>query len=320
MELKTWLNPYSVLMVGLTLCGVVAGVLVYQDTVRLNQAITDLKTESKIQGRRFDAALGRAEVKIDTTGKILDRLAIDIPEQVRRDLDEHNAEIISIATATFRGSSSGGGRAYIVPSRSSGNGSREVSGAESKDSSESISVAGPAEFTWKFSDWRFDATLKAHCGEEGEFNYVLNQQFELVQTSGDDGSHYVQLYELGADGKHYGSPLKTESFNVVRKPEQLERFFVWAPHIDVALGANLGLAPQGELGLSAMGYGKTENDLSWKVIRAGVEYDAFHVGGILCPGSYNIGDPLPVVSNIWLSPCYVYDGVHGASVSIGASL
>lgn len=302
------------------------GIAVWQflETRKMEQALTDGFTRSAEEFRNFNSELGRANSRLDMTGELIEKLSKKIPEDIQRDLDERNAEIISIATAGFHSVSRGGGRTTVISRPVTNGTSSAIPDNHPKDSSKPSVVDGTREYEWTFSDWRLGATLTTECLNgvcvEGNFDYKLNQHFDLVEVAGNDGSHYIKLFELGPDGKPLGEPLKTEYFNVVERPGVVEKFHKWAPHLDIGIGGNMELQPQIEAGVSLMGYGKTENDLSWKVLRVGVEYDASNVGGILCPGSYNFGDPLPLVSNIWLTPCYVYDGVHGASISVGATL
>ena len=167
---------------------------------------------SETQATKFNAALGRAESKIDTTGELIKALAKDIPEDIRRDLDERNAEIISITTARFGGSSTGGGRASIVSASVENRRSGEVRSIEAKvegEATPTVSVCNRGPFVWGLKDWRLDGTLTSMCGEPGDFKYELTQKFELVEAAGDDGSHYLKLYELDPYGKHFGEALHT---------------------------------------------------------------------------------------------------------------
>lgn len=294
----------------------------YVRNERLGHAIEVMAKVSEAQATRFDAALGRAESKIDTTGELIKALAKNIPEDIRRDLDERNAEIISITRARFGGSSAGGGRASIVSAPTEDRRSGEVRSVEAKvegSPAETLSVCNRGPFIWGLKDWRLDGTLTSMCGEPGDFKYKLTQKFELVEASGDDGSHYLKLYELDPEGKHFGEALHTESFVVIERAKAVEKFFVWAPHLDIAGGINHEARFGAEAAISFMGYGKTSNDLSWRFLRGGVVYSG-DIGAVVCPVSYNVGEPLPLLSNVWLSPCYQYLDNHGASISVGAQL
>lgn len=288
---------------------------------RLGQAVEVMAKTSEAQALRFNEALGRAEVKIDKTGALIEALGKNLPEEIRRDLDERNAEVVSIATATFRGSSGGGGRARVVSTSNQDGRSTEVRVSSTEAPVEVFTTKSKCEreYRWEFTDWRFNGSLEAFCGQEGKFDYKLNQQFEMIEATGSNDSRYIQLFEIGPDGKHYGPALKTESFNVVQRPKEIERFFWWAPHLDIAGSINHEREFGGEMAVSLMGYGKTGNDLSWRFLRGGAVYSS-DIGAVLCPVSYNVGGPLPLLSNVWLSPCYQYVDDHAGSISIGAQL
>jgi len=294
------------------------GFLYYQQLV-LGEAIKELGVQSSNEAKRFNEALGRAEVKIDITGKLIETMSKDIPEDIRRDLDERNAEIVSIATARFGNVSGGGGHASVVLATSETVRPSALRGAETEIEKPLQETCDSGPYEWSFGDWRLEGSLKAYCGGAGKFNYKLNQSFELVQVQGVDGSYYVKLFELDGGGKQLGEPLKTEQFAVVQMEQRPNRFYWWAPHLDIAGSVNDHGALGAEAAISIMGYGRTVNDLSWKFIRGGVVYGS-DVGAVLCPASYNVGGPLPLLSNLWLSPCYQYVDRHGVSISVGAQL
>lgn len=308
----------SIVSVVLLVCFIVGGVLFYRHEMVLQTAIIDLGIKSADQAKRFDQALGRAEIKIDTTGKLLEALSKKLPEEIRRDLDERNAEVISIATASFRGSSGGGGRASVLLASPQGTGSPTIPGAERETEKSIQDTCNPGPYEWSFGDWRLAGKLKAYCGSPGKFEYELNQKHEIDFVSGDDGSEYVNLFEIGPDGKRLSKAI-IERFNVFKKAQDFERFYWWAPHLDIAGNVNHRGDLSGEATISLMGYGKTNNDLSWRFVRGGVVYNG-SVGAVLCPVSYNVGGPLPLLSNVWFSPCYQYINDHAGSVSIGAQL
>lgn len=293
-------------------------------------------TTELVQGMKkdFNSELSSVRVQMDHSGLLIEKLSVDLPEDIKREVERQGAEYIQIAGGRFSNQYQGGGNLNPVNrigsgavsggvSSTSGNvaGSSSGVGADGSSSVGTVSTVdvslNPCE--WKFQDWQLTASVKAACGSPGQFDYSLNQQFSLVMTSTDKGQSFVRLYQLDKDGALMQPPLKTEElFNVVLdKP--LENEFRWAPHVDVGLGMSLGGEVGAELGVSLIGYGKTENDLSWRFIRGGGFYNGSY-GGLLCPASYNIGGPLPLLSNAWVSPCYLFDGGHSAFVGIEAVL
>lgn len=302
-----------------TILVVVSSFLVWSN-YQLRNAVETLGRESQESALRFDEVLGRASVKIDDTGLALKELEKGLSKAVREDLKDHGAEVIAVTRASLTGDSRGGGRAVVVSVSPQGERPSSIPGAP--PSSTVLGVAGECdrEFTWELKDWRFEGTLKAVCGKEGDFHYRLRQHFELVEAEGSNGSRYLAVYELDSNGKHFGEALHVEQFAVIKKNLSPERFHVWAPHLDIAGGISNQGSVQGEIGLSLMGYGESDVDLTWRFIRGGVSYAGDGWGGVACPASYNVGAPLPLVSNIWITPCYKYDGQNGASISIGGVL
>lgn len=309
-------GKFTIIAVAALIVLLLAGLLgLYISNERLRDAVQTMGEVAKTEAQAFNAALGRAETKIDTTGELIKTLSSTIPDDIRRDLDKRDAEIIAIATARFGTNSRGQGRTSVtVPIPKPGITSVVDSG-EGKLPTELCNV-GP--YTSNFSDWRLKASLTAECGAPGEFQYELNQKFELVQVSGDDNSTYINLYELDADGKKM--PKATvEKFDVFKKADRVDQFYWWALHLDIAGGVNHNAQVSLETTISLMGYGKTDNDLSWRFLRGGLVYSG-GVGAVVCPVSYNVGGPLPLLSNVWISPCYQHLDTHAASVSIGAQL
>lgn len=92
----------------------------------------------------------------------------------------------------------------------------------------------------------------------------------------------------------------TEPINV-----RLKKKFRLAPHINI--GNFVGVASNGiEVGFhidgSIWGYGRTDNDLDYKLGQLGVNFTSNYVDANLVPISYNIGNHLPFVSDIYVGP------------------
>ncbi len=145
-----------------------------------------------------------------------------------------------------------------------------------------------------------------------EFNYNLHLVFggELVETLTPSGAinHYFNLWELDEDGERL-ERLEITKFNIVVNDQRATQFYWWAPHLDV--GILLGFRGDGQfsmggsLGVSAMGFGLTENDLSWRFLRLSMDLAA-QPGVGFSPVQYNMGEFIPLISNMWLSPHFTY--------------
>tara|TARA_Y100000310_G_scaffold151358_2_gene150959 strand:+ start:1085 stop:2053 length:969 start_codon:yes stop_codon:yes gene_type:complete len=156
---------------------------------------------------------------------------------------------------------------------------------------------------------------------KGVLSYKLHQKFRgvVAESKRPDGgyNHYATLWELGAKGEDE-TKLKLTSFKVVKTDELAPRMWWWAPHVDLLGGAaitsqngDIGVHTQVELGVSFMGYGKTNNDLSWRFIRVGVGVTGDEFSLSLSPAMYNVGGPLPLVSNLWITPTVDYIPLSG---------
>ena len=141
-----------------------------------------------------------------------------------------------------------------------------------------------------------------------KIGYQLHQRFggQLVETRLPSGgiNHYVQLYELDDKDRRL-SNLKLKSWTVVVADELAPQWYWWAPHLDL-LGF-VGGGPENlpylgaSVGVSFMGYGATENDLSWRVLRISGDFGT-DVGIGITPALYNLGELIPLISNLWIGP------------------
>jgi len=194
-------------------------------------------------------------------------------------------------------------------------------GGASIPSEEPASDLGKA---WSFSDWRLQASLSV----DDVFSYRLRQQFDAILVEGAKGQSvatYLRVWELDENGDRIEPPLRLENFSVVRRRKLLSHFRGVNPKLEIALvgstpilNAKFQIAP--EIALSLMSYGDTEDDLRWRFIRVGLSFDGSTVGISASPASYNLGKELPLVSNVWLSPIYIWNEGHGLGMALGGTL
>lgn len=143
------------------------------------------------------------------------------------------------------------------------------------------------------------------------WTYKMNLLFkaELIRTITPEGAlnNYLNLWEYDSIlGKKLGK-LEILDFTVVSLAPNKNQFFLWNPHLDLGAAAGweslykptLGAT----IGLSAMGYGKTKNDLVWRFLRIGANLSD-NIGVDFTPILWNAGTILPLFSNIWIGPFY----------------
>lgn len=164
-------------------------------------------------------------------------------------------------------------------------------------------------------------------------------QVEALVTEGKDGqievlskAYYVQREKTldGSIGKEdwvdkpWAIPITGgHIFINPDKPvgsETLKPRFMTVPHINGGLfvGASElgGLESGGHADLSIFGYGKTKNDLDFKLIGVGANFSRDYMDINLVPVSYRIGNHIPIVEDMYISPGIGF-GTGGRSAFIG---
>jgi len=157
--------------------------------------------------------------------------------------------------------------------------------------------------------------------------YPLEYKATIVQSEQADGqwNTYVEAWaENNKDPESRGQrlPIRIDKAEFKQVKETTERMFWWNPKIDFGLGwtsTNTSAVNFG-VGLSAMGYGRTENDLKWRFLRFAAMTDSEfkHWYGSFSPVGYNLGELLPVISNLWVWPEITYsdEGKIGGGASL----
>lgn len=165
-------------------------------------------------------------------------------------------------------------------------------------------------------DWKFDYELKLR----------FELQFAETHMSSGAINHYATMWELDDKGERI-EKLEIEKFAVVVEKPEDKQWFWWAPHVDVGglVGAKLtppDLALGGSVGFSPFAYGRTVNDLDWRFLRISLDL-AGNIPGIgISPVVGNLGQPLPLLSNLWVGPHVSWQPPEGWSVFlfVGAML
>ncbi len=316
-----------------TLLAIMCGFLWF-DLQSMKDAIHESNSAIAKQLNTFDKQLGRARVSFDQHGRALEELATQIPAEIREDIEKNRAEIVAISQIRLSHTTSGGGRvtrpasssararpAGNAPSRSNSDTVRRGTGRD--PGSEAVDFEAPGVKSFTFEDWRLTGRLIDEI-----FSYTLSQRFDAVLVEGAKGEgrpSYVRVWELDSNGERMDPPMEVDSFEVVRRKSVPARFHSLNPKLEVALGTSWGKEgvrprPLPEVALSVASYGETKDDLLWRLGRLGVTSDGESIGGSVCPAAYNLAKHLPVVQNVWLSPCYTYLDGHRGGLSIGGVL
>jgi hypothetical protein len=165
---------------------------------------------------------------------------------------------------------------------------------------------------------------------------VYERRFHLSTAVGkqDDGQmvfyHTLDYSVPEKSDRRYRISLLSSSYSQL---VQARRMYWWNPVLDVGVfaGANIhslswGAGDSGgrlsvgaELGISFSSHGYTKVDSLWRFFRAGIGYDASRGTAHLSfsPFAFNVGDPLPLVTNLWLYPHVGIDSGGGLLVGGG---
>jgi len=141
--------------------------------------------------------------------------------------------------------------------------------------------------------------------------YPIEYNARIVQAEQATGqmNTYVEAWaENNKDPESRGKqlPLKINQAEFKQLMEETNKWFLWCPKLDFGLGwtSTNSSAVNFGIGISAMGYGRTENDLTWRFLRLAAMTDSefTHWYGSFSPAGYNLGTLLPVISNLWIWP------------------
>lgn len=280
------------------------------DIIYLKQQNHQLEDKAAKIELTANLEIGRAHTTIaDAESKIR-----SMDAQIQQDVKDHEALVDSYTVLIAKNDTKGSGTLVI----------KEVPGA-TKEIFTTVN-GGPVQLKslpFQFDDFRLhvsgDAVTKT-------FNYKLDQQFEvqLIAAKLKNGSHnhYAELYELDSGGKRINK-LTLTKFEVTEtdvNTTSITRWFDWRLDLGVTYGfyKNLDHGIGGELGLSMISYGNP-SILTWRFLRGSVGLNSRDIFLGISPIQYNIGAPLPLLSNLWITPELAY-GLNTKSYILGIGI
>jgi hypothetical protein len=157
--------------------------------------------------------------------------------------------------------------------------------------------------------------------------YPLEYNARIVQAEQSTGqmNTYIEAWaENNKDPESRGQklPLTINQAEFKQVKETTQKWFLWNPKLDFGVGWTSSNSNEVNFGVgfSAMGYGRTENDLKWRFLRLAfmTDSDFKDYYGSFSPAGYNLGELIPVISNFWLWPelTYSQDGRLGGGFSL----
>lgn len=281
------------------------------NTVRLDNKVKSLENQKTNVEQTAKLEIGRAHTQVANAESRIKFLS----EEIQKDIQSQKAMVDSYTTLEAKYNAKGSGTLYLP-------------GAERTIYTYVTTNGGPIKLEslpFEFNDFRLhvngDAITKT-------FSYTLKQKFEvqLADTKLKSGAHnhYAELYELDESGKRVGK-LELTKFEVIDSENEIrDRFKFFDVHLDLGVAYDVhrnfehGIA--GGLGLSLMSYGKP-SALQWRFLRASVGLNKSGVFLGLSPVQYNLGGPLPLFSNLWLTPELTYNlDMRSYGIGLGFSV
>lgn len=330
-----WRTIFTItgVIVGIILILAIGGLLkkLYDDNTALRQEVTEFKklTETLVRASTTWAT------KEDLESKLKDMLTTEDRKALQRDLNSLRATLIAVGNTV---GSLGKKVSELEVSDKQGTPNPNV---EKCADGRVIDTHGytKAPQIKELTDVNKAplASVTFDAAKSKPWNYsVYERQFHLTtalskQESGKFVFHHTLNYSVPEKSDQKYS-IKLTSSDYLQTPET-RRVFWWNPVLDVGafVGGNLhsfGVGPGrgsvfsfgAELGISFSSYGKTKVDSLLRFFRVGAGYDAERQAGHLSfsPVSFNAGDPLPLITNLWFYP---YAGVDsGGGVLVGGGI
>ena len=162
-----------------------------------------------------------------------------------------------------------------------------------------------------YKDFRLDikATVQPKEGSVDlpiNFEYDLHQKFRgiFVEDILPSGAinNYFSFWEVDDNGKTV-TDIRLTNFQVIINDKRKPKLYWWCPRLDVSafldVSGPLNVDHGIDMGLSLSAYGKTPNDLTWRFLRLGIGVGD-DISLSLTPVLYNLGQPLPLLTNAWL--------------------
>jgi hypothetical protein len=139
----------------------------------------------------------------------------------------------------------------------------------------------------------------------GTQTFPIEYNVSIIETEDRDGieSRYVEFWAendfvLSSKGKKYPLDLKEVKW---AKKEKKDKEFMYNLRVGLT-GVYTNLDNYMGIDISPFSYGRTKKDMDWRflTINAGMDDDRMLIG--LTPVSYNVGNVLPIIENIFVGP------------------
>lgn len=314
---------------------VVAGLLLGKIWMQNNE-LDETNTELNRKLMEANLEIGRAHTKFGNANKYIKELE----DEIQKDIKERDGLITRIGKLEAELKTHGGGsgttvvtiideKIVEVPTELS------VLKGQLYQALENNKIVLVSSILGNYKDFRLDIKAKVQPKEGSldlpiNFEYDLHQRFRgiFVEDILPSGAinHYFSFWEIDETGKTV-TDIRLTNFQVIVNDKRKSKVFWWNPRLDISgflsLSGPLTIGSGLDLGVSTTAYGKTPNDLSWRFLRLGVGLNDKEVSLSLTPVQYNLGGPIPLLTNAWLGMGIQYTLLHPAwryQLSLGVML
>ena len=153
--------------------------------------------------------------------------------------------------------------------------------------------------------------------------YPIEYKTKIIQSEQKDGQYNTQLETWAENNKDKDSrgkklPLKIEVAEFIQLRKEDKEFFWWAPHLSFNVDFGISDFDTGSMivpgiSFSTSGYGRTKNDLDWKLVSLGIASTGDNTYFRFSPFSWNIGNAWSFVSHTYISP-FVGFSIEGDTI------
>ncbi len=281
----------------------------------LNSQLTTANTAAQKAREEANLAIGKAQT-LEATQKQLNTAMASMSKEIQDAIKKSGEQVTQFLSIIASSKSSGQGKLVVVDTNAS-----KPNLSMDKPNGQSITIT-PARF--RFQDYRLTADIDI---SNNDFKYVLEQKLSLqiVQTSDSSGIpiSYAEISELDDKGKQVNKWTIDRFESLVLKPKD-KQWYWWAFKINLqgSVGADFtgkGRAMFG-IGFSPFAYGLTKNDNMLRLLNIGASYDGQYPVLTLSPVGYNLGQVIPLITDLWVWPTYGIGSSQMVLISIGKTL
>jgi len=151
--------------------------------------------------------------------------------------------------------------------------------------------------------------------------YAMKTDVNIIESQNTDDTfnRYAEVKVFGKDNKELPVKLTDLKWEKIELTEKKWNF--WNPRLGFSFLGNTDSDIGFGLNLSFMSYGKTNRDMTWRFLTPGVgilNEDEYYFS--FEPFSYNLGEQLPLIENMFIGPTLTYSDKFDTSYGIQFSV